>query len=227
MVRNNQPHPPVPQFFSSKIKAALQTVGKVLKTKFHAKVTYETVNLDNTKPVNGRRHYKTEFKKIKNKKGLYLFYETTTEKVTKIFYVGKTGQNDSNDESCDVFYKAKSDDNDDKDTSKNSGGSGRITHHIVGKDDTIFADASGFKRKTDEYNDFVNKYSVLCMIIDSEQIGDRFEKLLLLCEAYLILALTPKMNKALEFDMRVIRSSTKKIQKRLTSVITELLPEFV
>ena len=65
------------------------------------------------------------------------------------------------------------------------------------------------------------------MIIDSEQIGDRFEKLLLLCEAYLILALTPKMNKALEFDMRVIRSSTKKIQKRLTSVITELLPEFV
>ena len=224
-----QTYQSVPTFFSSEIQAALQAVENVLTTQFHATVTYETVNLDNTKPVNGRRQYKTEFKEIKNDKGLYLFYETTKE-VTEIFYVGKTGQNDSNDESCDVFYKAKPDDNDNKDTSKNSGGSGRIAHHIVGKDDTIFADASGCTRKTDGYDDFVNKYSVLCIVIDPNQVGSKFEQLLLFWEAYLILALKPKMNKALEFkfDMKVIRSSTNiNAWERLTSAIIDLLPEFV
>lgn len=205
--------------FSPSIKNALKAVEDVIANKFGFRPSYEIVNLANTRvDINScKRDYRQKFSSIEDKKGLYVIFETNNS--SDILYVGKTGKTGKN-KTCAVFYKS-------------NGGSGRIPHHIVGKKDTIFAKASHHEKDTKEYADFVDKYSVLCMIIDSEQIGDRFEKLLLLWEAYLILALKPEMNEALEFnfDMQVIRSSNSSnnvnVWERLTSAITEVLPEFV
>ena len=207
--------------FSLPIKNALKAVEDVIFTNFHFRPSYEIVNLAETRvDINScERDYTQEFSSILNKQGLYVIFEIVNDDstVSDIFYVGKAGKRGGD---YAVFYTTK-------------GGSGRLPLHIQGSDDTIFAKASHHEKDTKEYANFVDKYSVLCMIIDSEQIGDRFEKLLLLWEAYLILVLMPKMNETLEFnfDMEVIRSSNSSnnvnVWERLTSAITEVLPKFV
>lgn len=215
--------------FSSEIRNPLKAVEDIIFTNFHFRPSYVKVNLAKTREGPKSRDYTLELSPIQDKQGLYVIFETPKDNspVSSILYVGKTGKMGSMGSSDAVFYKTDG---------SLGGGSGRIPHHIVGDvgdEDTIFARDSKYKRDSKEYHDFVDRYSVLCMIIDSEQIGDRFEKLLLLWEAYLILALKPEMNEALEFnfDMQVIRSSNSSnnvnVWERLTSAITEVLPEFV
>ena len=214
--------------FSSEIRNPLKAVEDIIFTNFHFRPSYVKVNLAKTREGPKSRDYTLELSPIQDKQGLYVIFETPKDNspVSSILYVGKTGKTGkmgSMGSSDAVFYKT------DKTDGGSGGGSGRIPHHIVGDvrdEDTIFARDSKYKRDSKEYHDFVDRYSVLCMIIDSEQIGDHFEELLIWWEAYLVFALMPKMNETLEinFDIKVISSSTT-IQEQLTKMITDALSD--
>lgn len=211
--------------FSSEIRNPLKAVEDIIFTNFHFRPSYVKVNLAKTREGPKSRDYTLELSPIQDKQGLYVIFETPKDNspVSSILYVGKTGKTGKMGSSDAVFYKT------DKTDGGSGGGSGRIPHHIVGDvrdEDTIFARDSKYKRDSKEYHDFVDRYSVLCMIIDSEQIGDHFEELLIWWEAYLVFALMPKMNETLEinFDIKVISSSTT-IQEQLTKMITDALSD--
>ena len=211
--------------FSSEIRNPLKAVEDIIFTNFHFRPSYVKVNLAKTREGPKSRDYTLELSPIQDKQGLYVIFETPKDNspVSSILYVGKTGKTGkmrSMGSSDAVFYKTDG---------SSGGGSGRIPHHIVGSvgdEDTIFARDSKYKMDSKEYHDFVDRYSVLCMIIDSEQIGDHFEELLIWWEAYLVFALTPKMNETLEinFDIKVISSSTT-VQEQLTKMITDALSD--
>ena len=201
--------------FSSEIRNPLKAVEDIIFTNFHFRPSYVKVNLAKTREGPKSRDYTLELSPIQDKQGLYVIFETPKDNspVSSILYVGKTGKTGkmrSMGSSDAVFYKTDG---------SSGGGSGRIPHHIVGDvgdEDTIFARDSKYKMDSKEYHDFVDRYSVLCMIIDSEQIGDHFEELLIWWEAYLVLEIN--------FDIKVISSSTT-VQEQLTKMITDSLSD--
>ena len=229
--------------FTQNIRDALEKIEVMLFNDFKVVPSYEIINLWNTRLQKGKKSRNYEpLEPVKNKQGLYLFFETpaqtqqsqpSSEKassrtssasskvaapaldngaslINTVFYVGKTGTDDGHGD-CDVFYKS-------------DGGSGRIPHHIVGGENVLFKKAynrfiaasqgterqgtkQGNRKSREEpgtaitYNDFVNRYSVLCIAIDKEKLGQKFETLLLWWEAYLILELAPVMNESVEVKL--------------------------
>ena len=230
--------------FTQNIRDALEKIEVMLFNDFKVVPSYEIINLWDTRPQKGKKSRNYEpLESVKNKQGLYLFFETPNQTqqsqhsgpkasskvastldtdlvlIDTVFYVGKTGTDDGHGD-CDVFYKS-------------DGGSGRIPHHIVGGENVLFKKAykqfiaasegigqQGTKQKTAQetheqvnrksrgepgtavtYNDFVNRYSVLCISIDKDKLGPKFETLLLWWEAYLILELDPVMNESVEVKL--------------------------
>ena len=223
--------------FTQNIRDALEKIEVMLFNDFKVVPSYEIINLWDTRPQKGKKSRNYEpLESVKNKQGLYLFFETPNQTqqsqhsgpkasskvastldtdlvlIDTVFYVGKTGTDDGHGD-CDVFYKS-------------DGGSGRIPHHIVGGENVLFKKAykqfiaasegterQGTKQENRKsrgepetagavtYNDFVNRYSVLCIAIDKDKLGPKYETLLLWWEAYLILELAPVMNESVEVKL--------------------------
>ena len=203
----------IPTFFSKRVQDAIKSIESIL-IKSSIKYTYETVDLSATTPNTAKtRKYEQEFRNIMDKQGLYMIYPTCFGKsnadgnnvMQEVLYVGKTGKTGKS-KNCDVFYKS-------------NGGSGRIPHHIVGGKNVLFKKAHKLIDPNIRYNDFVNRYSVLCVVIDPSLLGSKFETCLLWWEAYLILSLIPLMNENIKINIGKPSSRHRNFEKYFPRII--------